>query len=70
MAAEIAETGDSFSSSERRRAVCPSLYPASMAIIKTTIVAAKRAQMGTASMLISRSSLYKKPIENHQAASF
>ena len=53
MAPAIAETGDSFSSSDRRCMACPSRYPASMATITTTIVPAKTAHIGMASMRMS-----------------
>ena len=50
IAPAIAETGDSFSSSDRRCAALPQPIPDFDGAITTTIVAAKMAQMGMESM--------------------
>ena len=52
VAPAMAETGDSFSSSDRRCMACPSRYPNSIATITATIVPAKTAQMGMTSNCI------------------
>jgi len=56
MAAAMAETGDSFSSSDVCRMWCPSLNPASMESTTKITVAKKITQTDTVPMLIQNSS--------------